>query len=71
MQRLVISAAAAAALFITGTAMAAQHHHHQRHIANAPAVEGSVPADTLGAHELHMKNLRDSGYNPAADSPAN
>ena len=64
MRRLVISAAAAT-LFFTGAAMAAKHHHHA---ATAPVAEGAVPADTLSAHELHLKNLHDSGYNPAADS---
>jgi hypothetical protein len=63
--------AAAATLFITGTAMAAQHHHHQHHAANAPVAAGSVPADTLSAHDLYIKNLHDSGYNPAADKAPN
>jgi hypothetical protein len=64
--------AAAATLVITGTAQAAQHHHPRRqHAINAPAAEGSVPADTLGAHDLYIRNLHDSGYNPAADNVAN
>ena len=63
--------AAAATLFITGTAMASQHHHQRHHTATAPVAEGSVPADTLSAHDLHIKNLHDSGYNPAADNAAN
>ena len=66
--------AAAATLFITGTANAAQqHHHHQHHhqAASAPVADGSVPADTLGAHDLYIRNLHDSGYSPAADNVAN
>jgi hypothetical protein len=31
----------------------------------------SVPADTLNAHDSYMRNLRDSGYNPAGDRHAN
>jgi len=41
------------------------HHHH--HNAIAPIAEGSAPADSLSAHDAHMKNLRDSGYNPHSD----
>jgi hypothetical protein len=44
-----------------------QHHHYRD--ANASIGEGSAPADTL-AHEMYMKNLRDSGYNPASDFDA-
>jgi hypothetical protein len=63
--------AAAATLAISGTAMAAQHHHHH-HAASAqangaPAPEGATPADTLSAHELVLRNLHDSGHNPAND----
>jgi hypothetical protein len=69
--------AAATTLVITGTAMAeepvgtnakgAHHHHHHFLDANASAAEGAAPIDTLSAHDLHMENLRDSGYNPASD----
>ncbi len=63
--------AAAATLAISGTAMAAQHHHHH-HAAgaqanSAPAPEGATPADPLSAHELVLRNLHDSGHNPAND----
>jgi hypothetical protein len=72
-QRLLILAAAAT-LVITGTAMAAQQHHHHHHHyrdASASVGEGSAPADnTLGAHAAHIKNLHDSGYNPAGDFDA-
>jgi hypothetical protein len=34
-------------------------------------VMAAVPADTLSAHDAHMLNLRDSGYNPARDRYAN
>ena len=65
--------AAAATLVVTGAAMAREsvHHHvthHHYHNASAPpAAEGSIPADSLGAHDAHMKNLHDSGYNPHGD----
>ena len=72
--------AAAATLVITGTAMADEsvgtnvkgaHHHHYRDanasVPNAYVPDGSAPADTLSAHETHIKNLHDSGYNPASD----
>ena len=64
--------AAAATLVITGTAMAVQHRHHNASVraANASVAEGSAPADTLGAHEVYIRNLRDSGYNPAANFDA-
>lgn len=58
--------AAAATLVTGGTAMAAQHHHHRA--ANASVAEVSAaPADTLSAHDTYIKNLHDSGYNPAGD----
>jgi hypothetical protein len=70
--------AAAATLVLTGTAMAdesaptsakgAKHHHYRE--ANASAPEGSAPADTLSAHDARLKNLHDSGYNPAGDRDA-
>jgi hypothetical protein len=64
--------AAAATLVITGTAMAkeGQHHHHHHHDVNASVAEGSSPADILSAHDAHIKNLHDSGYNPAGDHDA-
>jgi hypothetical protein len=59
---------------ITGTAMAeesvgtnAKGVHHHFLDANASVAEGAAPIDTLSAHDLHMENLRDSGYNPASD----
>jgi hypothetical protein len=75
--RLVILTAAAA-LVITGTAMAnesvqtnvkgARHHHYREANASVASVPAdSIPADTLSAHETRVKNLRDSGYNPARD----
>jgi hypothetical protein len=68
--------AAAATLAISGTAMAenagtggkvARHHHF--HDANASLPEGA-PADVLSAHDAHLENLRDAGYNPASDRDA-
>jgi hypothetical protein len=68
---------AAATLLITGTAMAdnpRHHHHHYRESnASAPAAyepDGSAPADTLSAHDTYIRNLRESGYNPASDRDA-
>ncbi len=66
--------AAAATLALTGGAMASQHKHvkhvHYRD-ANASADTGAVAADGTiagyGSHEFYLKNLRDSGYNPAND----
>jgi hypothetical protein len=63
--RLPVLAAAAIVVITGGTAMAAQHHHSA---ANASAAEVSAaPADTLSAHDAYVKNLHDSGYNPAGD----
>jgi hypothetical protein len=68
--------AAAATLVITGTAMADEsvgtnvkgaHHHHHYRDANASVAKDSAAADTPSAHEAHIKNLHDSGYNPASD----
>ena len=72
--RLPIILAAAATLVVAGTAMAREseheHHHvmhHHYHNASAPIPEGSIPADTLSPHDVHMKNLHDSGYDPHRD----
>lgn len=66
--------AAAATLAVTGAATAREsvHHvtHHHNHNASAPPAEGAIPADSLGAHDAHMKNLHDSGYNPHGDLDA-
>ena len=69
--------AAAATLVVPGAAMAREsvrHHHHvthhHYHNASAPPAEGSIPADSLGAHDARMKNLHDSGYNPHGDLDA-
>jgi hypothetical protein len=66
--------AAAATIAVTGAAVAREsvhHHHHYHHVmhhnATAPMAEGSIPADGLGNHDAHMKNLHDSGYNPHSD----
>lgn len=70
-----LALAAAATLALTATAMAddsmpasvkgAKHHHYRE--ANASVPEGAAPADTLSAHDARVRNLRDSGYNPASD----
>ena len=62
----------------------ARHHHYRNAnasmarssdpLGSAPVVSdpvSSVPADTLSAHDLYMRNLRDSGHNPASDVDAN
>jgi len=70
--------AAAASFALTGAALAdesapahlsASHHHHRHSGTSAPAAaaEGAAPVDTLSAHDARMKNLHDSGYNPAGD----
>jgi hypothetical protein len=73
----VLILAAAATLIVTGAAMAddsvqspvkgSHHHHHHYRDANASVPSDAAPADVLSAHESHLKNLRDSGYNPAND----
>jgi hypothetical protein len=72
--RLIILATVAT-VGITSGVMASETTKHVKKThyrdANASiAAEGSVPADTLSAHDLHMLNLRDSGYNPAGDRDA-
>jgi hypothetical protein len=56
--------AAAATLVLTGAVSAKETKHHHT---NASVAEGSAPADTLSAHDAHVLNLRESGYNPAGD----
>jgi hypothetical protein len=75
--------AAAATFVLTGAATAdesvqtnvkgARHHHTSdanASVPNASVPEGSAAADTLNAHDAHMKNLHDAGYNPAGDLDA-
>ncbi len=66
--------AAAASLALTSGAMASGSVKHLKKVhyrdANASIAEGAAPADTLGAHELYIMNLRDSGYDPARDHDA-
>ena len=45
--------------------VAGTRHRHPRD-ANASIAEGSAPANT-GAYQVYLKNLRDSGYDPAGD----
>ena len=45
--------------------VAGTRHRHYRD-ANASIAEGFAPANT-GTHQVYIKNLRDSGYNPAGD----
>ncbi|KJC56533.1 hypothetical protein UP10_33980 [Bradyrhizobium sp. LTSPM299] len=71
--------ASAASLVVTGAAMATEsvrtphhvtHHYHHHLDTNAPAAEGAFPADVLSAHDSHLENLRESGYNPSKDYDA-
>jgi hypothetical protein len=59
--------AAAATLVLTGTVSAKETKHHHYRDASASVAEGAAPADTLSAHDAHILNLRDSGYNPSGD----
>jgi hypothetical protein len=80
MRLLLLTAAASFAL--TGAIISApaqaktMHHHHHYREANAsapaaaPADPAAAPADIMSAHESHMKNLRDSGYDPKGDLTA-
>jgi hypothetical protein len=73
---------AAASFVLTGAVMSApaeaktaHHHHHYREAnASAPAAAladpAAAPADTMSAHDAHMMNLRESGYNDAGDRTA-
>jgi hypothetical protein len=69
--------AAAASFALTGAVMSAPaqaktvHHRYREANASAPAAApadpGAAPADTMSAHDSHMMNLRESGYNPKDD----
>jgi hypothetical protein len=59
--------ATAATLVLTGAVSAKEAKHHHYRDSNASVAEGAAPADTLSAHDAHLMNLRDSGYNPAGD----
>ena len=56
-------------------ASAAQHRSHHRNAMNAMAAVGAPSAGPIGLqggvnsndHAMHMRNLRDSGYNPSND----
>jgi hypothetical protein len=72
--------AAAASFVLTGAVVSApaqaktKHHHYREANASAPAAApadpGAAPADIMSAHDSHMKNLRDSGYDPKGDLTA-
>ena len=66
--------AAAATLALTGVASANDSVKHTKKAhyedANASVPVDAAPADTMSAHDSYMKNLRDSGYNPAGDFDA-
>ena len=72
---------AAASFVLTGAVVSdpaqakTTHHHHYREAnASAPSVApadpAAAPADIMSAHESHMKNLRESGYDPKGDLTA-
>ena len=62
----------AAVLLIAGAATtspaAARHHHAAAPVAADPS---ATPADTMGAHAAHLKNLHDAGYDAHKDIDAN
>ena len=76
--------ATASTLVLTGTAMAdgsvqtdvmgAQHHYRDAN-ASVPCsnAKASLPEHFVdaNAHDMYIKNLRDSGYNPVCDRNAN
>jgi hypothetical protein len=76
---LVITGTAMAAQSDPTNIKGARHHNYRNANASiakssAPvsaAPVSSAPTDTAGAHDMHMKNLRDSGHNPASDVDAN
>lgn len=64
---------AVATLVIIGSATAGasartKHHHYRE--ANAAVADDAAPADTLNAHDAHIKNLHDAGYNSRNDFDA-
>jgi hypothetical protein len=71
---------AAAALVVTGPAMAddsmqtgvkaARHQHNRNANASMNAAPASPATTDPGANDMRMKNLHDSGYNPAGDRDA-
>ncbi len=67
--------AATATLALTSVASAsdsAKHakHHYRESNASVAADPTAAPADTMSAHDSHMQNPRESGYNPAGDRDA-
>jgi hypothetical protein len=69
-----VALTAAATLVLAGTAMARETHHHHHPVSEANAsvaTDGAIPADSMSAHDAHMRNLRESGYNPHNDFDAN
>jgi hypothetical protein len=76
---LVITGTAMAAQSDQTNVKGARHHNYRN--ANASIAKSSAPVSadpvssaptgTLGAHDMHMKNLRESGHNPASDVDAN
>jgi hypothetical protein len=76
MKKIIPIVIATASLFTMSDAQAAtqQHrtHHHRALVMGAtisPAVLNANASlnDNLSDHEMHMRNLRDSGYNPKND----
>ena len=62
----------AAILVIAGAATSgASAARHRQAAAAATADPGATPADTMGAHAAHLKNLHDAGYDAHKDMDAN
>jgi len=69
MRLLILAATATVALTGAASANDSVKHTKKAHYedANASVPVDAAPADTMSAHDSYMKNLRDSGYNPAGD----
>ena len=76
MKKLIPILIATASLFTVSDAQAATHQqrtrHHRAVVMGAPISPALLNAnaslnDNLGDHEMRMRNLHDSGYNPKND----
>jgi len=68
MRHLILTAAAVLVIASAATASASAHtRHHHAHEASAPVAADAAPADSLSAHDAHIRNLHESGYNAHND----
>ncbi len=77
MKKVIPIVIATASLFTAPDAQAAAQHHRTHHhrvvvmggatISPALLNANASLSDTLSDHEMHMRNLHDSGYNPKND----